>query len=209
MGRANKDTVEVWFDYNLDIPGRTIWMGSIGEDENGSEAGTDHNMAELAVKGLYILDRAAPSDDKPITILMSNPGGSVMDGMTIFDAIENCVNHVKIIGLGKVMSMGAVIMQAADERVMAPGAVFMMHMGTDAYPDLHPKIIENWVEFTKKKYNPMVNNLLYRRMVQKNPKLTPAQFDKMNMFDTILMAQDTIDLGLADRLLEDGEMRNL
>ncbi len=65
----------------------------------------------------------------PITIMMNTEGGHIESGYAIFDCIRACRNTVTIVGLGSVMSMGAIIMQAADMRLMAPRARMMIHTG--------------------------------------------------------------------------------
>jgi ATP-dependent Clp endopeptidase proteolytic subunit ClpP len=74
---------------------------------------------------LGIMDR----EDGDITIQLSSTGGSVEDGFAIYDAIRLARNRVVIVGFGPIMSMAAVIMQAAELRLMAPNARFMIHDG--------------------------------------------------------------------------------
>jgi len=197
--RLDKDHVDKWYDYDVDVPGRALWIGSLVGDD-GEESGTDATMAELAVKGLWLLERAAPSGDSPITVYMSNPGGHIADGMAVYDAIRACKNHVTIVGIGKVWSMGAIILQAADRRVLAPNCSVMFHVGTEAYGENHPEAIERWVAFDRAQ-RARVDGLLLARLQAKDPKLTKAKFDRMNLFDCVLTAQEAIDLGLADELL--------
>jgi ATP-dependent Clp protease protease subunit len=67
---------------------------------------------------------------KDITIYMNTQGGSVFDGNTFIHTIQQLQakgHKVTIYGHGCVMSLGAVILQAADERVLAKDTVFMIH----------------------------------------------------------------------------------
>ena len=95
-------------------------------------------MAERAIKALHILDSTAPTGDKPITVIMNNPGGDEYHGMAIYDAIKSCKNHVTIVVFGMAMSMGSIILQAADKRVMSANSRVMIHYGTWGIND-HPK----------------------------------------------------------------------
>lgn len=74
---------------------------------------------------LGIMDR----EDGDITIHLSSTGGSVEDGFAIYDAIKMARNRVVVVGHGPIMSMAAVVMQAAELRLMAPNARFMIHDG--------------------------------------------------------------------------------
>jgi ATP-dependent Clp protease protease subunit len=205
MARVDKDHIDKFFEYGVDVQGRTIWLGSYDYDENGGGSGVDHVMAERLIKAIYLLDRAAPTGDKPIKILLNTPGGDTYQGMAMYDAIKACNNHVVMIGMGEVCSMGAYLMQAADERVLAPHCVFMFHEGMEGHSHNHPKIIEKWMAYNKK-FGVKLNQILLEKMRIKNPDLKEKKFNEMNLFDAIYDAQEAIDAGLADRLLRDGEL---
>lgn len=85
----------------------------------------DDGAAYRVTIALSVLD----SSPGPITILMNSPGGNVESGWAIFDSIQLAKNPVTIVGMGAVMSMAAIIMQAADLRIMMPRARFMIHTG--------------------------------------------------------------------------------
>lgn len=72
----------------------------------------------------------AHANKRPITIIMNTPGGSIVDGMALYDAVQHAVAmgvKVRIVAIGACMSMGTIIMQAASERLSTPNAVFMLH----------------------------------------------------------------------------------
>ena len=119
-------------------------MGSVTVDMD-SESGTDANMAERVIKGLHMLDTSAPTGDKPITIIMNNLGGDWYHGMGIYDAIKACKNHITIKVFGYVMSMGSIIIQAADKRIMSPNSRMMIHYGTSGYYG-HNKDFIKWAK---------------------------------------------------------------
>lgn len=197
MAKLIRDDVDRFLDYDIYIPTRTITIGTASYDENGEETGTDFKMAERAIKNLHILDSQS---DKPITIIMNNIGGWQGHGNAIFDAIRNCRSHVTIQATGHVQSMGSVIFQAADQRVMMPTAEFMMHYG-ELSQSGHPRSVEKWVE-RNKKYERWMEDLYLSRMQQVDPKMTRKKLQEMLNFDTILNAQETVNLGLADKILE-------
>lgn len=66
----------------------------------------------------------------PITIVFNTPGGNVNHGFALFDFItflRLSGHHVTIIVLGMAASMGAVLLQAADMRLMGANAYLMIH----------------------------------------------------------------------------------
>jgi ATP-dependent Clp endopeptidase proteolytic subunit ClpP len=196
--RINRDDVDKLYDYDIYIPGRTVYIGSTQSDMENGESGVEAIMAERAIKALLLLDQK----DEPITIIMNNPGGDWYHGMAIYDAIKGCKSHVTIKVYGMAMSMGAVILQAADMRIMTPNSRFMIHYGTMGMDSTHAKIFENWAEESKK-LNKEMEQIFLAKMLEKNPKVTLHALKKMLDYDTILNARETIEVGLADKVLGD------
>jgi len=66
---------------------------------------------------------------KPITIYFSTPGGTVMEGLAVYDLIKAMTKDAPItmIARGMCMSMGLVIMQAATKRLSTPHTTFLLH----------------------------------------------------------------------------------
>jgi len=195
--RVSRADIDYWQDYGIHIPTRTLYMGSEDTFDEG-ESGTDAKMAERVIKNLHALDFAS---DAPITIIMNNLGGDVFHGMAIYDAIHKCRSHVTIKATGYVMSMGSIILQAADERILTPFAVCMVHHGYDSHDD-HVKTVRNWIEFSKK-YDKFLAEIYLNKIREKHPDYSMKKLDKLLDFDTILTAQEAVDLGLADSLNEE------
>jgi ATP-dependent Clp protease protease subunit len=131
---------------------------------------------------------------------MNNLGGYVFHGMAIYDAIKKCRSHITIIGTGQVMSMGSLILQAADKRVLTPSAVMMIHHGYDHH-DNHIKTIRNWVKFGEK-FDEILNDIYFKKIKEKNSDFNRKKLDKLLDFDTILLASEAVSLGLADEIEE-------
>ena len=197
MARLNKDDIDKFFDYEIHVPTRTIYVGSV-EYVDGAESGTDFKMAERLTKGLWLLDKSAPNGDQPITIIMNNLGGDEFHMFAMYDAIQACKNHVTMIAAGMVMSAGSLIFQAADDRVMQPNSYMMIHYGTWGFHD-HPKIVRAWAE-AGKKMDQKIANMYLTRIREKKPAYTFEDVDRLLDFDTILTAYEAVELGLADRV---------
>jgi ATP-dependent Clp endopeptidase proteolytic subunit ClpP len=203
MKKMQRDDIDKFFDYEIYLPTRTLYMGSASYDEENGESGTDGAMAERIIKGLHILDSSAPSNDQPITIIMNNPGGDEYHGMAIYDAIKSCKNHVTIKVIGHAMSMGSIILQAADHRVMSPNSRMMIHYGTKSIQD-HAKNFYKWTD-EGKKFDSWMEHLFLEKIREKNPHFTLAKVKHMCNFDTFLSATEAIQLGLADKILGEDE----
>lgn len=203
MSRINKESIDRFYDYDIYPETRTIYIGSVDNDAEFGESGTDGAMAERAIKGLHILDSGAPAGDKPITVIMNNPGGDEYHGMAIYDAIKVCKNHVTVIVYGHAMSMGSIILQAADRRVMAPNSRMMIHYGTWGIHD-HPKIVYRWAE-EGKKFDKWMEDIYMEKIHQKKPDFSIGKLRDMCNFDTFLNAKEALDLGLIDEILGQDE----
>lgn len=93
------------------------FVGSVAKDS-----------ALAAIDKLHMFHRLSPGE--PITITFNSPGGSVIDGMALFDYIRflrDEGHHITIIALGYAASMAGILLQAADTRVMAKGAWLLIH----------------------------------------------------------------------------------
>jgi len=154
--------IDNWFDLNVDEETRTIYMGSVGKDYDERETGVDNFMAEFFIKGMHILNSVSAD---PITIIMNNPGGDWYHGMAIFDSIKTSQSHCTIVVHGYAMSMGSIILQAADSRIMMPNSRFMIHYGTDGTYN-HAKISEKWADEGKRICWEM-ENIYIQRMLEK------------------------------------------
>lgn len=163
------DDVDKFFEYGLDIPNRTVYLGEASYDEDGGGNGVDFLMAERFIKALHILDKAAPAGDKPIIIIANNPGGSWYHGMAMFGAMESCKNHVTIKMYGHAMSMGSIIPQAADERLIDKRCRFMIHYGYDG-GNGHSKLFEKWAD-EGKIVNYEMENIYLDKMLEKDEEM--------------------------------------
>ncbi len=199
MARIIRDDVDKFYAYGLNIPTRTIYMGSEEYAEDG-ETGVDHLMSQRVIKGLHLLDAQSTS---AINIIMNNPGGDEYHGLAIFDAIVACQSHVTITVLGMAMSMGSIILQSADERVMSPNSRMMIHYGTWGYYG-HAIDSARWNE-EGEKFNRWLEDLYLSKMRQKNSRVPKKQVVEMCQFDTFYTAQEAINLGLADKILGESD----
>lgn len=195
MARKNNYDIELFHNYKIYIPTRTLYMGSEGFDPDGSESGTDFSMAERLIKNLTVLEHLSKD---PITIIMNNIGGDVNAGLAIYDAIQACESHITIKVLGNATSMGSIVLQAADHRIMSPNSEQMVHYGTlgaegntkDVYKLTERiKQVDQWME-----------SMYLARIREKNPKYSLTKLQKLLTNDTYLTAAQSVELGLCDEI---------
>lgn len=197
--RVNRDDIDKFHDYSLYIPARTIYMGSESIDDS-VESGVDANMAARQIKNLHILDTLS---DEPITIVMNNPGGDVNHGLAIYDAIKACRSRVIVKVFGHAMSMGSVILQAADERIMSPNASQMVHYGSLGVESHAKTVYKVTDEF--KRIDKWMEKMYLEKIREKQPHFKMARLQRMLDHDTFLTAEKSVELGLADKVLGEDE----
>lgn len=175
---------------------RIIMLTSANFDAEASEMGVDSKMAEVFLKNMLFLE--AQSND-PITIVMNNIGGDWYHGMVIYDAIKLAKSHISIHVYGHAFSMGSIVLQAADTRLMAPNASQMVHYGNDGF-HAHSQAIARHAKETAR-INSAMEDIYLERIREKHPKFSGAHFRKAAAHDWFLTAQQSVDMGLADGIL--------
>jgi len=185
---------ELFHDKNLYVPSRTIYFG--GQHEDDGDVVNDRTVAQL-IKNLHILEHG---EIAPISILLNTVGGSWEDGIAVYDVIKSLKSSVNIIGIGKVYSMGSVIMQAGDFRLLTENTYMMIHDGSEGYEG-DPKMIERWMEVSKAVRMKMYD-IFWQRMKQKRKKLRLRDIEQMCAIDTLYNAEEAVKYGLADKIIK-------
>lgn len=67
------------------------------------------------------------NDDKDITIFLNSPGGSVVDGLEIYNLLRASGRNITTVLTGIAASMGSIIFLAGDKRIAMTGGLFMIH----------------------------------------------------------------------------------
>ena len=127
---------------------------------------------------------------------MNNPGGDEYHGYAIFDAVKESKAPVHIKVYGYAMSMGSIILQAGDRRILSPNATLMLHCGSwegngDAR-DFESYQKEN------SRHIKLMEDIYLSRMRERNRHYSVNQLRELLKTDKFLNAKEAIDLGLAD-----------
>lgn len=185
--KAKKDDIELLHQYGLHSARRIVRLFREIDEESVSEV----------CSNLIALDMS----DGPITLLLNTPGGEWYNGMAIYDTLRSCKNHVTIIGIGHVMSMGTVLMQAGDERLLSPHCRMMMHYGWDGFEGTSRDMVEAGKEalYLQKQ----MENIFLRRIREKKPKYTRQSLRALLSVDSHMSPTFFVELGLADKVVGD------
>jgi len=87
----------------------------------------DEHTANIVVAQLLHLAYADPKKD--IKLYINSPGGSIYDGMAIYDTMQYITPDVQTIGIGLQASMGAFLLSSGvkGKRFMLPHSKVMIH----------------------------------------------------------------------------------
>ena len=91
--------------------------------------GEEVNATTSALVVAQLLYLAAQDPDKDIQFYINSPGGSVTDGMAIYDTMQYIKCDVSTICVGMAASMGAFLLSAGTKgkRLALPNAEIMIH----------------------------------------------------------------------------------
>ena len=151
--------------------------------------------ASLIVAQLLYLEAQDP--DKDIQFYINSPGGSVTDGMAIYDTMQYIKCHVSTICIGMAASMGAFLLSAGTKgkRLALPNAEIMIHQpsgGTRGQAS-DIKIQAEWMLRTREKLN---------RILAANTGKSIEQIAVDTERDNFMSAEEALSYGLIDKVIE-------
>jgi len=157
----------------------------------------EDQMANLIVAQLLFLESENP--DKEISMFINSPGGVITAGMSIYDTMQFIRCPVATYVMGQACSMGSFLAQAGEpgKRYMLPYARHMIHQPSGGARGMQSDIAIQYQEITKMK------TMLTELYVKHNSKgKTYAEFEKDMDRDTFMSAQEALDYGLIDKVID-------
>jgi ATP-dependent Clp protease protease subunit len=157
----------------------------------------NHITSSLIVAQLLFLEGQDP--DKDIYLYINSPGGSISDGMAIYDTMNYIKCDVATICLGMAASMGAFLLAAGakGKRSALPNSEVMIHQ-----PLIHGglsgqasdiKIRSDHIIRTKEKMNVLLSEMT-------GQPLETIQRDTDR--DNFMSAQQALEYGLVDKVMD-------
>ena len=150
--------------------------------------------ANLIVAQLLFLESENP--DKDISFYINSPGGSVSDGLAIYDTMQFVKPHVSTLCIGQAASMGALLLAAGakGKRFCLPNSRVMIHQpmggfqGQASDVEIHAREILN----RKAKLNE-----IFAKHTGQDLKTVERDTDR----DNFLSAEQAQSYGIVDRVL--------
>ena len=150
--------------------------------------------SSLVVAQLLYLEAQDP--DKDIQFYINSPGGSVTDGMAIYDTMQYIKCDVSTICIGMAASMGAFLLSSGTKgkRLALPNAEIMIHQpsgGTQGQAS-DIKIQAEWMLRTREKLN---------RILAENTGKSIEQIAIDTERDNFMPAEEAMKYGLIDKVI--------
>ena len=159
----------------------------LGEEVNAT-------TASLVVAQLLYLEAQDP--DKDIQLYINSPGGSVTDGMAIYDTMQYVKCDVSTICIGMAASMGAFLLSsgAKGKRIALPNAEIMIHQ-----PSAGTKGKVTDMEIDVEHFLRIKKNL--NEILASNTGKTAEEVKAASERDHWMTADEAKDFGLVDKII--------
>ena len=183
--------------YSRLLKDRIVMMQGVVED----------TMANLIVAQMLFLESQNP--EKPIKLYVNSPGGSVTAGLAIYDTMQFVKTPVHTMVMGQAASMGSFLAQAgeAGHRYVLPESRTMIHRVSSGTRGTSGSVHVQELEFEDARRHFEESKRLNQRLTELYVKHNTAGktyeelFETMK-FDTFLAAQEAVDAGRADKVIE-------
>jgi len=155
----------------------------------------NHVTASLVTAQLLFLEAEDP--DKDIQFYINSPGGSVTDGLMIYDTMQHIKPDVQTICMGMAASMGAFLLSAGapGKRFILPNAEVMIHQpsGGAQGQSTDIQIAAKHIQRTKDR----LNKIMAERTGQPMEKIAED-----TERDNWMTAEEALAYGIIDQIME-------
>lgn len=170
--------------YSRLLKDRIIFLGS---DVN--EASANAIVAQL----LFLQSADAKKD---IYFYINSPGGSVYDGLAIYDTMQYVTNDIQTVGIGMQASMGAFLLSSGTKgkRFILPSSTVMIHQPSSG---TRGKVTDQEIDLRESlRVKQLLNNIMAKNTGQK-----PAQIHEDMERDKWLTAEEAKKYGIVDGII--------
>ena len=144
-----------------------------------------------------MLDEGVPEEERILTVLINSPGGSVSDGLAIYDTMNSLECEVRTICVGLAASMGAFLLSSGSKgmRLALPNSEILIHQPLGGARGQASDIIiaAKHIEHTRKRLN---------SILAMNTGKSISRIAKDTDRDYTMSAQEALKYGLVDAVLE-------
>ncbi len=155
----------------------------------------DAESCAAVIRGLLHLQRV---DAKaPVTLYINSLGGEVQSGLALYDVMQAVSCPIRTVCLGMAASMAALLFIAGDERWMLPHSRVMVH----------DPLIGSGLGGSALSVKARADDLMRIRdvtagVIARHTGMPLDQVFSLTATDTYFEAQEAVEAGLADRVIE-------
>ena len=159
--------------------------------------GEEVNSHTANVIVAQLLHLAYENPDEDIKLYINSPGGSVYDGLAIYDTMNFIKPDVQTIGIGLQASMGAFLLSAGakGKRAILPNARVMIHQPSSG---TRGKITDQEIDLKE-------GLLLKEKLAQILAKNSGQKLEKLKNDmerDYWMSAEEAVEYGLVDKIIK-------
>jgi len=152
----------------------------------------DEISAQMTIMQLLYLDSIS---NEPIKLYINSVGGVCTDGLAIIDTMHIIKSPVHTISMGLSASMGALILSQGDKRLALPNAEIMIHQPLGGAYGQASDITIQADNILKMKHK-------LTKMLADNSFMTYEEMELLCDRDTFLSADEALELGLIDKIIQ-------
>ena len=159
------------------------------------------DVSALVCAQLLFLEAENPK--KSINLYINSPGGVVTSGLAMYDTMRYIRAPVHTLCMGTARSMGSFLLMAgqAGERVALPNSSIHIHQPLGGYQGQASDILIHAEEIRKTKHR-------MTRLYAQHCGRTYEEFERAMDRDHFMTAEEAVEWGLIDRILEVREDRS-
>lgn len=170
-------------------PRRTLeWLG-----------GVNYSNLEKMLSG--IKEMLAADSKEEIHLMVSSFGGATGIGMSFYDAVKTWLRPKLVtVGSGDVDSSGIIVFLAGEKRFLTPNTTMLLHLGGRTFE--RDKRFSTW-DMQNMLKEDRLKDLQYAGVISDatGGKYSPNQILKLMAKNTILTAEEAVNMGLAHKVL--------
>ena len=152
-------------------------------------------LANSIVAQLLFLEMEDPDAD--ISMYINSPGGSVTDGMAIFDTMRYVKPKIRTVCLGMAASMGAFLLMAGEPgmRLALPNSEVMIHQpsGGASGQATDVQLHAQWLLRTKGKMNKLMSEMTHQPL---------ERIERDVERDYFMTAEEALAYGIIDEIYQ-------
>lgn len=176
-------------NYYKDLANRVLWINDAIDQDTMSIV--------KRIMEFNLADKDIPVEErKPIKILLDTTGGSVSVMWSIIKAIKMSKTPIYTINFCDCLSAGAHILASGHKRFAMPGSTVLIHSGSCMYTGTQEQ-----ADNAKKYYDALCKKADNQLLA--DTKIDLKVFKKKSPFDWYLNADEALQYGVVDKIIED------